>query len=106
MDVERGGGSRLLIESASFGVNLGDKVGFVGRNGAGKTTLTKTLAGEGQPAAGSVTHSGMIGYLPQDPQNGDLEVLAGGPILSARAPHDALRHIPHAARHMLTTPRP
>ena len=67
-DVELRAGPRLLIDGASFRVNPGDRVGLVGRNGAGKTTLTKILAGEGQPAAGSVTSSGTIGYLPQDPR--------------------------------------
>ena len=62
----------------------GDRIGLVGRNGAGKTTLTKVLAGEGQPAAGTVTRTGEVGYLPQDPRTGDLDVLARDRILSAR----------------------
>ncbi|MEU9044018.1 MULTISPECIES: ABC-F family ATP-binding cassette domain-containing protein [unclassified Kitasatospora] len=77
-------GARILIESASFKVAPGDRIGLVGRNGAGKTTLTKVLAGEGMPAAGTVTRSGEVGYLPQDPRTGDLDVLAKDRILSAR----------------------
>ncbi|MFJ7908079.1 ribosomal protection-like ABC-F family protein [Kitasatospora sp. NPDC096204] len=77
-------GARILIESASFKVAAGDRIGLVGRNGAGKTTLTKVLAGEGLPAAGAVTRSGEVGYLPQDPRTGDLDVLAKDRILSAR----------------------
>ncbi|MEU8511416.1 ABC-F family ATP-binding cassette domain-containing protein [Kitasatospora sp. NPDC048722] len=77
-------GARILIESASFKVAAGDRIGLVGRNGAGKTTLTKVLAGEGMPAAGTVTRSGEVGYLPQDPRTGDLDVLAKDRILSAR----------------------
>ncbi|MGW7447172.1 ABC-F family ATP-binding cassette domain-containing protein [Kitasatospora sp. NPDC054795] len=77
-------GARILIESANFKVAAGDRIGLVGRNGAGKTTLTKVLAGEGLPAAGTVTRSGEVGYLPQDPRTGDLEVLAKDRILSAR----------------------
>ncbi|WP_031070425.1 ABC-F family ATP-binding cassette domain-containing protein [Streptomyces sp. NRRL WC-3742] len=77
-------GARVLIESASFKVAAGDRIGLVGRNGAGKTTLTKVLAGEGIPAAGTVTRSGEVGYLPQDPRTGDLDVLAKDRILSAR----------------------
>ena len=76
-------GARQLLSPASFRVGPGDKVGLVGRNGAGKTTLTKILAGEGLPASGSVTKSGEIGYLPQDPRTGDLDVLARDRILSA-----------------------
>jgi ATPase subunit of ABC transporter with duplicated ATPase domains len=77
-------GPRLLLGDATFRVAPGDRVGLVGRNGAGKTTLTRVLAGESQPAAGSVTRSGPIGYLPQDPRTGDLDVLARDRILSAR----------------------
>ena len=77
-------GSRLLLDGATFRIAPGDRVGLVGRNGAGKTTLTKVLAGEGQPAAGTVTRSGEVGYLPQDPRTGDLTSLARDRILSAR----------------------
>ena len=77
-------GARLLMQDVSFRVATGDRIGLVGRNGAGKTTLTKILAGEGQPASGSVTSSGTLGYLPQDPRTGDPEVLARDRILSAR----------------------
>ena len=82
--IELRAGSRILLEGATFRVAPGDRVGLVGRNGAGKTTLTKVLAGQGQPAAGDVTTSGGIGYLPQDPRTGDLSVTARQRILSAR----------------------
>ena len=77
-------GARLLLEHASFQLASGDKIGLVGRNGSGKTTLTRILAGEGQAAAGTVTRTGPVGYLPQDPRTGDLDVLAKDRILSAR----------------------
>ena len=83
-DLEVRAGARLLLEHVSFQVTAGDKIGLVGRNGAGKTTLTRILAGEGSPAAGTVTRTGEVGYLPQDPRTGDLEVLAKDRILSAR----------------------
>jgi len=82
--IELRAGSRLLLDQATFRIAEGDRVGLVGRNGAGKTTLTKVLAGESQAAAGQVTSSGEVGYLPQDPRTGDLEVLARDRILSAR----------------------
>ncbi|WP_406830959.1 ABC-F family ATP-binding cassette domain-containing protein [Pedococcus sp. KACC 23699] len=82
--IELRAGSRLLLDGATFRIAAGDRVGLVGRNGAGKTTLTKVLAGQGQPAAGSVTVTGEVGYLPQDPRTGDLHVLARDRILSAR----------------------
>jgi ATPase subunit of ABC transporter with duplicated ATPase domains len=83
-DVDVRAGSQLLLSGASFRVGPGQKIGLVGRNGAGKTTLTRILAGEGQPAAGSVTSSGSVGYLPQDPRTSNPEVLARDRILSAR----------------------
>ncbi|GAA4355150.1 ABC-F family ATP-binding cassette domain-containing protein [Angustibacter luteus] len=86
-------GARVLLESATFRVADGDRVGLVGRNGAGKTTLTKILAGEGQPAAGTVTSSGDVGYLPQDPRTGDLDVLARDRILSARGMDVVIRDL-------------
>ena len=82
--IELRAGARLLLADASFQVAEGDRIGLVGRNGAGKTTLMKTLSGNGQPAAGSVRTSGSVGYLPQDPRTGDLEVLALDRVLSAR----------------------
>ena len=82
--IELRAGARVLIESASFRIAKGDRIGLVGRNGAGKTTLTKCLAGEGMPAGGTMTRSGEVGYLPQDPRTGDLDVLARDRILSAR----------------------
>ncbi len=92
-DIELRAGPRLLIESATFRVNPGDRVGFVGRNGAGQTTLTKVLAGEALPAAGAVTSSGTVGYLPQDPRDVDLEETARDRILSARGLDEVLRDL-------------
>jgi ATPase subunit of ABC transporter with duplicated ATPase domains len=92
-DVELRAGSRILIEKASFRVGPGDRIGLVGRNGAGKTTLTKTLAGETIPAGGTITRTGPVGYLPQDPRTGDLDVIARDRILSARGLDDILRRM-------------
>ncbi|MFT8395192.1 ABC-F family ATP-binding cassette domain-containing protein [Propionibacterium sp.] len=83
-DLEVRVGARLLLSPVSFQVIAGDKIGVVGRNGAGKTTTMRILAGEGQPAGGSVRHSGRIGYLPQDPRESDLQVTARQRIISAR----------------------
>ncbi|MBU7599714.1 ATP-binding cassette domain-containing protein [Streptomyces sp. P38-E01] len=91
--VELRAGARVLIESATFRISRGDRIGLVGRNGAGKTTLTKCLAGQGAPAGGAITRSGEVGYLPQDPRTGDLEVLARDRILSARGLDDVIRRM-------------
>jgi ATPase subunit of ABC transporter with duplicated ATPase domains len=98
--IEVRAGARLLMQDVSFRVAKGDKIGLVGRNGAGKTTLTKILAGEGLPASGSVTNSGSLGYLPQDPRTGDPEVLGRDRILSARGLDDAVRRLRDAEQQM------
>src|SRR5258707_1856779 len=83
-DIELRAGARLLLDGASFQVSAGDRIGLVGRNGAGKTTLAKVLAGEAQPAAGSVRRSGSGGALPEDPRTGNVDMLAIDRVLSAR----------------------
>jgi ATPase subunit of ABC transporter with duplicated ATPase domains len=77
-------GARTLLSGATIRVQPGDRIGLVGRNGAGKTTTLKVLAGEGQPYAGQVDTRGAVGYLPQDPRTGDLNVTARDRVLSAR----------------------
>jgi ATPase subunit of ABC transporter with duplicated ATPase domains len=77
-------GTRILLADTTLRVHAGDRIGLVGRNGAGKTTSLRVLAGESLPYAGTVTASSPIGYLPQDPREGDLEVTAKNRVLSAR----------------------
>ncbi len=72
------------MEGVTLRVAAGDRIGLVGRNGAGKTTLTKILAGEAIAASGTVQSTGEVGYLPQDPRTGDLDVSVKDRILSAR----------------------
>lgn len=91
--IELRAGSRLLLAEASFRVGPGDRIGLVGRNGAGKTTLTKVLAGWNPPASGAVSRSGEVGYLPQDPRDGDLNVIARHRILSARGLDEIVRRM-------------
>jgi ATPase subunit of ABC transporter with duplicated ATPase domains len=85
-DLEVRAGARILLspDGPDLRVQPGDRIGLVGRNGAGKTTTLRILAGESQPYAGSVAQIGEIGYLPQDPKEGDLDVLARDRVLSAR----------------------
>ncbi len=77
-------GTRILLADTSLRLHHGDRVGLVGRNGAGKTTTLRVLAGEGQPHGGNVTRTLPIGYLPQDPREGDMDVTAKDRVLSAR----------------------
>ncbi len=61
-------GGRLVVADATFTVASGDKVGLVGRNGAGKTSFLKVLAGDAQPASGTLVRKGALGYLSQEPR--------------------------------------
>lgn len=85
-DLEVRAGARTLLstDGAALRVQPGDRIGLVGRNGAGKTTTMRILAGEGEPYAGTIARTGEIGYLPQDPKEGDLDLLARDRVLSAR----------------------
>ena len=85
-DLEVRAGARTLLsaDGPALRIQPGDRIGLVGRNGAGKTTTLRILAGEGEPYAGTVTRTGEIGYLPQDPKEGDLDMLARDRVLSAR----------------------
>ena len=83
-ELELRAGARILLEASALRVQPGDRIGLVGRNGAGKTTSLRVLAGESMPHGGRVERRGPVGYLPQDPRTGDLDVTARDRVLSAR----------------------
>ena len=58
-------------------VGPGTKLGLVGPNGAGKSTLLKALVGDVPLDAGSITVTGTVGYLPQEPDRRAGETLRG-----------------------------
>jgi ABC-type polysaccharide/polyol phosphate transport system ATPase subunit len=51
------------LESVSFSLRDGDRLGIMGHNGAGKTTLLRALAGIYEPTHGSVTCRGHVAPL-------------------------------------------
>src|SRR6516225_10013568 len=59
---------RTILDSATLGIQEGDRIGLVGRNGCGKTTFLKILAGLQQPDSGDVSRQRdlAVSYLPQD----------------------------------------
>ncbi|MCU1658921.1 MAG: putative ATPase component of transporter with duplicated ATPase domain [Pseudonocardiales bacterium] len=83
-ELELRAGARILLEPTTLRVQPGDRIGLVGRNGAGKTTSLRVLAGEALPHSGKLDRRGPVGYLPQDPRTGDLDVTARDRVLSAR----------------------
>ncbi|GGE03671.1 ABC-F family ATP-binding cassette domain-containing protein [Psychroflexus salis] len=68
-NVAKSYGMLQLFEGVSFGINQGQKVGFVAKNGSGKTTLLKILAGKETADAGEVNYrkSLKVGFLDQEP---------------------------------------
>ncbi|MFD0888322.1 ATP-binding cassette domain-containing protein, partial [Streptosporangium algeriense] len=93
-------GARLLLSDVSFSVSPGDRVGLVGRNGAGKTTLLSVLAGLSEPAEGTVTRTGPVGFLAQDSRAADQSVSVTDRILSARGLDAVVRRLRSAERAM------
>jgi len=59
---------RAILDSASLGIQEGDRIGLVGRNGCGKTTFLRILAGLQSPDSGDVSRRRdlVVSYLPQD----------------------------------------
>jgi len=60
-------GNHLVFEHATFMINRGDKIAFVGKNGEGKTTLVKCIM-EQIPYEGKMQlgHNVKIGYFAQN----------------------------------------
>ncbi|WP_031068681.1 ABC-F family ATP-binding cassette domain-containing protein [Streptomyces sp. NRRL WC-3742] len=99
-------GARLLLSDVTLHIAPGDRIGLVGRNGAGKTTLLATLAGQLPPAAGAVTRTGPVGYLPQDSRAADPAVTVTDRILSARGLAEAVRALRAAEEAMARADSP
>lgn len=59
---------RAILNSATLGIQEGDRIGLVGRNGSGKTTFLRILAGLQTPDSGDVSRRRdlVVSYLPQD----------------------------------------
>jgi len=55
---------RPLLDGLTLAIGC-ERTGLVGRNGCGKSTLLRVIAGELEPAAGSVQRAGTIGTLAQ-----------------------------------------
>ncbi|WP_029035364.1 ABC-F family ATP-binding cassette domain-containing protein [Salinimicrobium terrae] len=68
-NVAKAYGERELFSNISFGINEGQKVGFVAKNGTGKTSLLNIFSGADTPDAGNVVYRKDIttAFLPQEP---------------------------------------
>ena len=98
-NLSRSFGGRRILDSISFVINPGERIGLIGPNGAGKSTLLRLVAGLDTPDNGSVSLSPgeRIGVLRQgfaDLDDGALADLLDGPTnglaSTARAVADVL----------------
>jgi ATP-binding cassette subfamily F protein 3 len=83
-NLSRSFGGRTILDSISFVVNPGDRIGLIGPNGAGKSTLLRMIVGFDRPDRGSISLSPgeRIGMLRQgfaDLADGTLADLLDGP---------------------------
>jgi ATPase subunit of ABC transporter with duplicated ATPase domains len=70
-------GATEVLHGVDVTVGEGQRVGLVGPNGAGKSTLLRVLAGELEPDKGTVSATGTVGLLPQEPDRLLGETLLG-----------------------------
>lgn len=66
-DAAFGYDDKLVLQHINFQLNVGGRIGLLGRNGAGKSTFIKLLAAELTPTQGTITHNKKIniGYFAQ-----------------------------------------
>jgi ATP-binding cassette subfamily F protein uup len=69
-NISKSYGERILFKNISFGINEGQKIGFVAKNGTGKTSILNIIAGDDIPDTGNVVSRKniKISYLSQDPK--------------------------------------
>src|SRR4051794_13772845 len=58
-----------LLANVSLVIDVGERVGLIGRNGGGKSSLLKVIAGEKSLDDGNVWRAPQLalGYVPQEP---------------------------------------
>jgi len=88
-------GACQVLESVSFSVNRGDRLGLIGPNGSGKSTLLRIITGDEPPDSGSVTRmpDSRVGYLRQgfaDLPDGTLGQLMDAPLQGLISAHESL----------------
>lgn len=66
-NVQKYHGAQLVLNSITFDIRQGEKIGLIGRNGCGKTTLFHLLNGEERPDQGqiSIRKGSVVGLLSQ-----------------------------------------
>ena len=83
-------GGTEVLRGVSFQVNLGEKVGLVGRNGAGKSTVFRLVTGVESPDSGDVfkANSLKLGLLDQHVDFGSGETVHTAALSAFKEIHD------------------
>jgi ATP-binding cassette subfamily F protein 3 len=99
-------GVQTILESITFSIVPGDRVGLIGPNGSGKSTLLHLITGEESPDRGSVSMAaGMnLGYLPQGLDLGRTDTV--GAFVRSGIPgfQQALEQVEHFTEQMTGDP--
>jgi ATP-binding cassette subfamily F protein uup len=87
--VSKAYGVRPLLTEVSLGVNVGERIGIVGRNGDGKTTLLEVMSGQEPADSGRVSlNRGLtIGYLHQGDELVDTHTVREA-VLGGKSDHE------------------
>lgn len=87
--VSKSYGLRPLLDDVSLGINIGDRVGIVGRNGDGKTTLLQVMTGLEEPDQGRVSQQRglLMGFLHQRDTLHDAHTVREA-VLAGRSDHE------------------
>ena len=69
-NISKSFGEHSLFKNLSFGINEGQKIGFVAKNGTGKTSILNILSGDEPSDSGQVISRKnlKISFLPQEPK--------------------------------------
>jgi lipopolysaccharide transport system ATP-binding protein len=57
------GGKKVAVDKIDLEINLGERIGIIGRNGAGKTTLLQIIAGLAKQTSGKVSVEGHVNCI-------------------------------------------